>query len=317
MVQCSLLIIIIDPGGRDASGALVQHLEYIPFGEVFIDERPTASSWSTPYKFNAKELDEETGLYYYGARYYDPRSSIWLGVDPLAEKYPNVSSYVYCADNPMSIIDHDGRALNITTNKGVVLFVLDDGKKETKSITAIMAYKRGIQWFEPKANNFMKLIASGISLKKSNALKHFSWKEIAEFAEKDRWMFSYRQGGSGDWKAKGKPGDGYFLVEVDGEAYWGDAIGQIPFAVDKFTDVLEKTGDKSEAEKETIQIGIEYGNGQIINKIADNSNNYDNTMIKRAISWAKKRYDVIANGNKKVLKVNNNVSPNQLSNPSK
>jgi RHS repeat-associated protein len=42
------------------------------------------------YKFNGKELDEETGLYYYGARYYDPRISIWLSVHPLAERHPKL-----------------------------------------------------------------------------------------------------------------------------------------------------------------------------------------------------------------------------------
>jgi len=93
----------------DGSGDVVQHLEYIPFGEVFVDERH--STWSTPYKFNAKELDEETGLYYYGARYYDPRTSVWISVDPLAEKYPNVSSYVFCLNNPVRLIDPDGRGV--------------------------------------------------------------------------------------------------------------------------------------------------------------------------------------------------------------
>ena len=95
----------------DATGGIVQHLEYIPFGEVFIDERAATSTWSTPYKFNAKELDEETGLYYYGARYYDPRTSVWISVDPLAEKYPNVGSYVYCFNNPVKFFDPDGKAI--------------------------------------------------------------------------------------------------------------------------------------------------------------------------------------------------------------
>jgi RHS repeat-associated protein len=105
------------------SGDVVQHLEYIPFGEVFIDERPSAGSWSTPYKFNGKELDEETGLYYYGARYYDPRTSVWISVDPLAEKYPNVSSYVYCHNNPVNMIDPDG--------KKDVIFNADNSYKAT------------------------------------------------------------------------------------------------------------------------------------------------------------------------------------------
>ena len=60
-------------------GEVVQHIEYVPFGEVFIEERN--SIWNTPYLFNAKEFDEETGLYYYGARYYDPRLSVWMSTD--------------------------------------------------------------------------------------------------------------------------------------------------------------------------------------------------------------------------------------------
>ncbi len=93
----------------DITGAIVQHVEYVPFGETFIDERRTASSWTTPYLFSAKERDEETGLYYYHARYYDSRTSVWLSVDPLAEKYPGMSSYGYCADNPVKYVDPDGR----------------------------------------------------------------------------------------------------------------------------------------------------------------------------------------------------------------
>lgn len=105
----------------DGSGNLMQHLEYVPFGEVFIDERN--GSWSTPYKFNAKEQDEETGLYYYGARYYDSKSSVWLSVDPLAEKYPNVSSYVYCDDNPVKYIDPDGRQRMIAPPLGIIQYL--------------------------------------------------------------------------------------------------------------------------------------------------------------------------------------------------
>ncbi|MCA6423749.1 MAG: RHS repeat-associated core domain-containing protein [Flavobacterium sp.] len=65
--------------------------------------------YNSPYKFNGKELDEETGLSYFGARYYNPKWSIWLSVDPLAEKYPNVSPYTYCLNNPINFIDPDGR----------------------------------------------------------------------------------------------------------------------------------------------------------------------------------------------------------------
>ena len=86
---------------------MVQAVEYVPFGEVFLDLRN--SDWGTPYLFNAKELDGETGLYYYGARYYDPRLCLWLSTDPLQEKYPDVGSYCYAFNNPISYIDPDGR----------------------------------------------------------------------------------------------------------------------------------------------------------------------------------------------------------------
>jgi uncharacterized protein RhaS with RHS repeats len=48
-------------------------------------------------------------LYYYGARYYDPRISLWLSTDPLQEKYPNISTYAYTFQNPVKYIDPDGK----------------------------------------------------------------------------------------------------------------------------------------------------------------------------------------------------------------
>ena len=66
--------------------------------------------YRTPYKFNGKELDEETGLYYYGARYYDPKISIWLSVDPLAESFPNWNPYNYTMQNPINLVDPTGMA---------------------------------------------------------------------------------------------------------------------------------------------------------------------------------------------------------------
>ena len=61
----------------------------------------------TPYLFNAKEFDEETGMYYYGARYYDPRVSLWISTDILEEKNYGNSSYAYTY-NPITFIDPIG-----------------------------------------------------------------------------------------------------------------------------------------------------------------------------------------------------------------
>jgi RHS repeat-associated protein len=90
----------------DASGVAIQHLEYMAFGEVFVDERRTG--FGTPYKFNAKELDCESGYYYYSARYYDPRMARFLSVDPLAGEMPAWGSFTYTFDNPVRLVDPTG-----------------------------------------------------------------------------------------------------------------------------------------------------------------------------------------------------------------
>ena len=88
-------------------GEVNQNIEYFPSGEVFLENH--LNSYNTPYKFNSKELDDETGYYYYGARYYNPRTSLWLSVDPLAEKMPSWSPYNYTFNNPVKYTDPYGR----------------------------------------------------------------------------------------------------------------------------------------------------------------------------------------------------------------
>ena len=93
----------------DVNAEVRQHLEYMPFGETFVEE--VNSQAGQDYLYTGKEVDRETGLYYYGARYYDPQISLWASVDPLAEKYPNVSPFAYVANNPIANIDPDGRRI--------------------------------------------------------------------------------------------------------------------------------------------------------------------------------------------------------------
>jgi RHS repeat-associated protein len=98
-------------------GEVVQHVEYVPFGEVFLEEKN--AKWNTPYLFTSKELDRETGLYYFGARYQDPKLGVFISVDPLAEKSLSYSSYNYCFNNPVKFIDPDGEYPIITITSQV------------------------------------------------------------------------------------------------------------------------------------------------------------------------------------------------------
>lgn len=109
-------------------GVTTQFFLNLPFGETMVEQQDPAY-YHNPYKFNAKELDQETGLYYYGARYYNPRLSIWYGVDPLAIYQPvmetefygdgqhnggvyfwgNLNPYIYTYQNPIYYIDPNGK----------------------------------------------------------------------------------------------------------------------------------------------------------------------------------------------------------------
>ena len=122
----------------NTEGEVVQHIEYVPYGEVFIEERNNV--WNTPYLFNAKEFDEETGLYYYGARYYDSRLAIWYGVDALAEEYPNMGGYVYCANNPIRLIDPDGNDWITAEYEGETFYYYDERVKSENDIISMYYY---------------------------------------------------------------------------------------------------------------------------------------------------------------------------------
>ncbi|WP_249112202.1 RHS repeat-associated core domain-containing protein [Prevotella melaninogenica] len=99
----------------DDHANITQYDAYLPYGELLVDEH--SSSEDLPYKFNGKQFDEETGLYYYGARYMNPITSLWYGVDPLAEKYASMGGYVYTLDNPVKLVDTDGRIVSYPKNQ--------------------------------------------------------------------------------------------------------------------------------------------------------------------------------------------------------
>jgi RHS repeat-associated protein len=99
-------------------GALSESLLYMPGGETWVSEHP---SQPVPQQFTGKEFDPETNLYYYGARYYDPRTQVWQTPDPVLENYlegapnggvyasMNLALYTYGYNNPLRLADPDGR----------------------------------------------------------------------------------------------------------------------------------------------------------------------------------------------------------------
>ena len=117
----------------DNEGREYERIEYTPYGEYWIEKRAPENK-TLPFKFTGKERDEETGLYYYGARYLDPRTSRWLSADPALSDYiplapvndeakkhnqnlpgmggvfnvVNFHLYHYAGNNPVKYTDPDG-----------------------------------------------------------------------------------------------------------------------------------------------------------------------------------------------------------------
>ena len=119
----------------DWRGRQYEHIEYTPYGELWIEE-VAAGLDKLPFRFTGKEMDEETGLYYYGARYLDPKYSRWLSGDPALTDYipkapiddeakkhnenlpgmggvfnvVNLHLYHYAGNNPVKYTDPDGKS---------------------------------------------------------------------------------------------------------------------------------------------------------------------------------------------------------------
>jgi RHS repeat-associated protein len=116
-------------------GTVTEHIEYTPYGELWIEQRLDAGAAKTPFRFTGKEMDSETGLYYYGARYLNPQTSLWLSADPAMGEYipgapvndevkkrnenlpgmggvfntVNLHTFHYAGNNPVKYTDPDGR----------------------------------------------------------------------------------------------------------------------------------------------------------------------------------------------------------------
>ena len=92
----------------DATGSAVASYEYDPFGKTIL--KSGASADANPFRFSSKYFDAETGLYYYGFRYYMPETGRWLSRDPIGEN-DGPAIYGYVRNNPVSGIDPFGLAL--------------------------------------------------------------------------------------------------------------------------------------------------------------------------------------------------------------
>ena len=114
----------------DKNANITQGFLYAPFGEIISDYDMGWRQNKIPeYAFNAKELDEENGMYYYSARYYNPPT--FISRDVLFEKYPSISPYCYTKNNPLIYVDPTGKNFgDFVDENGCFIGTdgIDDGK---------------------------------------------------------------------------------------------------------------------------------------------------------------------------------------------
>jgi RHS repeat-associated protein len=95
----------------DSSGKVTREYEYKPYGEIFTERIYDADSETPNFFYTGKRLDKETGLYYYGARYYDPALGKFITPDTIIPQPSNPQSlnrYSYTDNNPINYTDPTG-----------------------------------------------------------------------------------------------------------------------------------------------------------------------------------------------------------------
>ena len=230
--------------------------------------RPLVNSWTiselavtmSGFKFTGKERDEESGYDYFGARYYTSNLSMWLSVDPLADKYPNISPYAYCAWNPMKYVDPDGRKIVIGTWYGRVLakFGVNNFERQTMAnLKELKAMSPILNTAISKMENSQSFTVSIYPMSEYNGNKNKGVTVNKETAEHRKASDIYYDSNVG------------FLVDGDyssPQAILAHELGHAENHMEdtsiKYDKTKAQTGDKVEAQKGNLneQKSISYEN---------------------------------------------------------
>jgi RHS repeat-associated protein len=129
----------------NSAGTVEHTLHYTAFGETLLDN---AINYQTPYQFAGYERDGESGLNYAEARYY--RKDIFISTDPMWAKYPGLTSYNYCGNNPINRIDPDGN------------FDFDPTKYSDKQLADMGLTRSDLDKFSQIVNNISNIVDSKV-----------------------------------------------------------------------------------------------------------------------------------------------------------
>ena len=212
----------------DYNGKEYQRIEYTPYGETWVEKTSNTGNEFLPYKFTGKEIYEETGLYYYGTRYLDPKYSLWISADPaLGDYIPGVGKatandignlpgmggafnhinfnlYHYAGNNPVKYVDPDGKII-LAINEKFNMSVSPLGNKKVGNSPTVTFREAGC-YVTAFANIFASSEYYGLPLSnaktydtpdKINSTKSLFIENSEEFNGRDKTMNTLF--GEGKW----------------------------------------------------------------------------------------------------------------------
>ena len=151
------------------------------------------------YHYNGKELNEDLGLYDYGARWYDPAIARWASVDPLADSYASMSPYNYVANNPILYIDPDGMRIGLG-----ILDKNEDGSYKDQELAEAFLYFASTD----VGREFLSQFAE-----KGQVIGDYTFEESGKFHE--RGIDISYNGWDGNYEGTGYGANGVTNSEVD------------------------------------------------------------------------------------------------------
>ena len=159
----------------DKDGNALQHLSYLPFGEVFANQKASGSSFDAEFKFLGKELDSETGYTKTDNRYYWANAGIFLSVDPLCDKYPMLTPYNYAGNNPLIFRDPSGLDFDPTIdhkNKTITInatyYTSNKNKAHLQKALNAWNEQSGKYYFTPEGSNKEYVINFNLKIAEGN-----------------------------------------------------------------------------------------------------------------------------------------------------
>ena len=135
-----------------------------------------------PFVFTGKERDSETGFGYFGARYMDYElMTMWLSsVDPLADKYPSISPYAYCAWNPIRLVDPNGEEIYFKEGNSYYIY-----RKGSNGEYGFFHYKTGRE-YDGDNKEFVGNIVNSLATLKEG---YYGRKLVEYFEETNNHIF--------------------------------------------------------------------------------------------------------------------------------